>query len=892
VEEKSDPSLGPLLALGGAALAAAGAPSVVARLAARTGRGEAAIALLKKGGALPNDAPGVLTASTLDKIYRQKLPSQANMMLGIPDINPVAAKHLTKHLQSKLTRAQNMAKQQVPYNEIGKETGWYMIPVKGLDARTGKTITRTEWMYNLPTKHGDFDADGMLKAITSMGTDTASRTITADTVMSSERGVGKLLTTMGYDLKRSKIVFETKGGEGEASFAKAYGASPEGGGDSFVLTINAKLFNRAHNPYTGDAAKTKLAEIMDHEFTHAWDKIVGNPETGSSVVSARAQMEAAGEIKPFGLEHMSPPRRKVALDLGQKVLKELRRVAIKKKRPELARVFENSSPGELFADWQSMMDDLGPTGFHNDEELWSAMTAFDDVVREAAMAHVAETDPKVYARYSSDFGEVKAKAAELSGNAALTIKGAMERLTRLGGEPRLHTSPTAGEISASAERPRTIEIDGEEMSFPPGTSDDEILDTLTEKYGKETSVGAPGEKTLLGKVIRDKDTEELLIPAGHATPHTFKPVPGNQLGAFDINKMLTGEGAMAYGPGIYTATDEGVLGWYHANFTSDKVTFFNHLEDPWREYPIRMRDVPAGVTSEQMAKSKAHLGMIDMLNSSLIRANYHDRRASTLANEQFYTSFNKFLPVRNSDARNWDKINQVIEQVGKYGYAELKSLSDILDHSRFKLNVTMDDIIKDIHAREPTPKTPSSNTAGEMFEHEINRDKYLKESYYNYLEDVKGALDTPVTIMRTKTPANLYETVMRVKENQILDLNEEDLTFVDRLKEAVKKMDNNKVTDAMTLALMDMDQALRYPVAVIHATEGYVEPTDMLKLLDLAGYKISKYRANAKDIAMNYVIHDPKVSRIWKKRGVMGLMTVATMTGAALTEPNKPEEGT
>ena len=39
----------------------------------------------------------------------------------------------------------------------------------------------------------------------------------------------------------------------------------------------------------------------------------------------------------------------------------------------------------------------------------------------------------------------------------------------------------------------------------------------------------------------------------HGTPHTFPAVPDNPLGAFDASKIGTGEGAQAYGYGIYVA---------------------------------------------------------------------------------------------------------------------------------------------------------------------------------------------------------------------------------------------------------------------------------------------------------------------------------------------------
>lgn len=48
----------------------------------------------------------------------------------------------------------------------------------------------------------------------------------------------------------------------------------------------------------------------------------------------------------------------------------------------------------------------------------------------------------------------------------------------------------------------------------------------------------------------------------HGTPHTFPAVPDNPLGAFDASKIGTGEGAQAYGHGIYLAESPGVAASY------------------------------------------------------------------------------------------------------------------------------------------------------------------------------------------------------------------------------------------------------------------------------------------------------------------------------------------
>jgi hypothetical protein len=51
----------------------------------------------------------------------------------------------------------------------------------------------------------------------------------------------------------------------------------------------------------------------------------------------------------------------------------------------------------------------------------------------------------------------------------------------------------------------------------------------------------------------------------HGTPHTLPPTERNPLGEFDASKIGTGEGAQAYGLGIYTAENPAVAGGYAKN---------------------------------------------------------------------------------------------------------------------------------------------------------------------------------------------------------------------------------------------------------------------------------------------------------------------------------------
>jgi len=78
--------------------------------------------------------------------------------------------------------------------------------------------------------------------------------------------------------------------------------------------------------------------------------------------------------------------------------------------------------------------------------------------------------------------------------------------------------------------------------------------------GQEINAGLTGQPTrsLLGTIT----PKPKLLDVYHGTPHTLPPTERNPLGEFDASKIGTGEGAQAYGYGIYTAEAPAVAKGY------------------------------------------------------------------------------------------------------------------------------------------------------------------------------------------------------------------------------------------------------------------------------------------------------------------------------------------
>ena len=87
--------------------------------------------------------------------------------------------------------------------------------------------------------------------------------------------------------------------------------------------------------------------------------------------------------------------------------------------------------------------------------------------------------------------------------------------------------------------------------------------------GQEINAAMTGQPTrsLLGTIT----PKPLQLDVYHGTPHTLPPTPRNPLGEFDASKIGTGEGAQAYGYGIYTAEAPDVAKGYAHRLGSNLI---------------------------------------------------------------------------------------------------------------------------------------------------------------------------------------------------------------------------------------------------------------------------------------------------------------------------------
>jgi len=76
------------------------------------------------------------------------------------------------------------------------------------------------------------------------------------------------------------------------------------------------------------------------------------------------------------------------------------------------------------------------------------------------------------------------------------------------------------------------------------------------------SLTDPESKDWLGSALMATGMAPVGMTAFHGSPHRFPPTKKNPLGEFDAAKIGTGEGAQAYGHGLYLAENPGVAKGY------------------------------------------------------------------------------------------------------------------------------------------------------------------------------------------------------------------------------------------------------------------------------------------------------------------------------------------
>jgi len=102
--------------------------------------------------------------------------------------------------------------------------------------------------------------------------------------------------------------------------------------------------------------------------------------------------------------------------------------------------------------------------------------------------------------------------------------------------------------------------------------DPAIIASALRQMGQKAMSGPLGAGEVIGEMLGPRKTGPVMaeLDVYHGTPHRFPATEANPLGEFDASKIGTGEGAQAYGHGVYLAESPGVAESYKKVLTDKK----------------------------------------------------------------------------------------------------------------------------------------------------------------------------------------------------------------------------------------------------------------------------------------------------------------------------------
>jgi hypothetical protein len=210
---------------------------------------------------------------------------------------------------------------------------------------------------------------------------------------------------------------------------------------------------------------------------------------------------------------------------------------------------------------------------------------------------------------------------------------------------------------ATAARPETAGMEELGKFMAPATT--KVLKPLATGYLNlarqeiaNVSSGMPS-RSLLGDIT----PKPKLLDVYHGTPHTLPPTKRNPLGEFDASKIGTGEGAQAYGYGIYTAEARKTGERYRSQLAPERNA--SDLNTKMRfvqigEKPINPDTFDVDVSQELIDAAKS--GKKEFLDF----ANQKKLRWEQLAKDESY----KFQPYAEEKVKAYDDLIQEAEKSG------------------------------------------------------------------------------------------------------------------------------------------------------------------------------------------------------------------------------------
>jgi ribosomal protein S18 acetylase RimI-like enzyme len=162
--------------------------------------------------------------------------------------------------------------------------------------------------------------------------------------------------------------------------------------------------------------------------------------------------------------------------------------------------------------------------------------------------------------------------------------------------------------------------------------DPRIIADALRYTGQKAMSGPLGAGEVIGEIIGPRKTAPVMaeLDVYHGTPHRFPATEANPLGEFDASKIGTGEGAQAYGHGVYYAENPEVAKGYQPRDPKAEAKLMNLYKqaearqnyDAMEVLEAAMLHRTASELAEQFPNQKSLVNRIGKINEKAAGALY------------------------------------------------------------------------------------------------------------------------------------------------------------------------------------------------------------------------------------------------------------------------------
>jgi hypothetical protein len=162
--------------------------------------------------------------------------------------------------------------------------------------------------------------------------------------------------------------------------------------------------------------------------------------------------------------------------------------------------------------------------------------------------------------------------------------------------------------------------------------DPAIIASALRQMGQKAMSGPLGAGEVIGEMIGPRKTGPVMteLDVYHGTPHRFPATEANPLGEFDASKIGTGEGAQAYGHGVYYAENPEVAKGYQPRDLKAEAKLMNLYKqaearqnyDAMEVLEAAMLHRTASELAEQFPNQKSLVNRIGKINEKAAGALY------------------------------------------------------------------------------------------------------------------------------------------------------------------------------------------------------------------------------------------------------------------------------